>query len=163
MQTKLSEYLAMHADVLTEGGVKLSTLYNYYINQAQGTSGTHFVPGTVDSVGDSNFKELFELLQLTCYEGVVPEDEQAAAMAAPKLMSLHVKLSSSGFHYTYDFHRYSDRKVMVRIYRTNDSGVEMSAPVSDFYVSTFAFKKLVKAVVDVLNAETVDGEIPYAD
>ena len=162
INTKLSEYLQIHSDVLTDGKVKLSSLYNYYINLEQGTDGTHFYPGTVDSMGDSNFKEMFELLQLTTYDGTLTEEEQLIAKSSPRVMRLHVKLSSSGFYYTYDFYRFSDRKVMVCVYRSDENGeLATGAPVSDFYVSTFAFKKLVGSVIDLLNVETVDGEVPY--
>ena len=163
MDTLLSEYLEMNSEVLTDGGVRLSALYNYYINLREGTTGTHFVPGTVDSEGDANFKEMFEIFQLTDYQGTISPEEQIEAFKGAKVMSLHIKMDSSGFYYTYDFYRYSDRRVMVSIYRSNESGVAVSAPVSDFYLSTFAFKKMVNAVISVLNVVEVDTETPYAD
>ena len=162
MDTKLSEFLELNSGVL-DNGVRLSALYNYYINLEQGTTGNHFEPGTVDSVGDSNFKEMFEILQLTQYHGTLSREEQLAASKGPMVMRLHVKIDSSGFFYTYDFHRYSDRGVMVTIYRSNDKGEAVSAPVSDFYISTFAFKKIVSSVIAVLNVKEVDTETPYDD
>ena len=77
------------------------------------------------------------------------------------MMKMSVQLDRQAYSYTYDFHRVDDRRIMVTLYRTDAEGNRVSEAVSDFYISTFAFKKIVRAFFDVLNLKTVDNEVGY--
>jgi hypothetical protein len=69
----------------------------------------------------------------------------------------------SVFDYVYEFYRISDRQVMVKLYRQNrNSPADIRESVSDFYVSTFAFKKIVNAYLGILNKELIENETPYS-
>lgn len=140
--------------------VSLTELYDQLVGGGKQTFAGY------DALGTSNFKEFIETLYFTTYAGVVPQGEQASVVEnAPLVMRMSFTLSSSGYPYVYEFYRYDDRRVMVRLYQEsyNETTGEYTrtTPVSDFYVSTFAFKKLVNHYVDVLNTVDIDKENAY--
>lgn len=120
-----------------------------------------------DTLGTTNFKRFLETLYFTTYSGVVEAGEQAEIIEnAPMVMRLSFKLSSSAWRYVYEFYRYDDRRVLVRLYQaTYDEQtheyVQKTTPVSDFYVSTFAFKKLADKYTQLMNAEIIEKEEAY--
>ena len=66
------------------------------------------------------------------------------------------------YDYVYEFYKYSDNEVLVRVYRQNrDSGTIRVGEVSDFYISNFAFKKLVSAYCALLNGERLNNDLPF--
>ena len=159
-ETEVTKYI----NAITSGDKKVSVTNLY--NMIMGGGEELFLPNSIETVGVSNFMLAFQLMQMTTYQGVLSEEEQEAAKDAPKLMSIKLKLmgeNSSPYTYVYDFYRASDRKIMVSTYRVNKSGEVIGSVVSDFYLSTFSFKKLVNGYLSVLNAEEVDGEKPYVD
>ena len=148
----------------TTGKVSVTRLYNVVNNGGKdmGTQG-------LNTVGVSNFKDLFEITQLMMYEGTVrslSDAEIAAAEAsaanAPEL-TMRLKLNDSAYYYTYEFRRFDDRRVMVTLYQSNADGVAVTAKTSDFYVTTFAFKKLVRSYVDLLNGKYIQTEDGYGE
>lgn len=121
-----------------------------------------------DSVGTSYFKDLLIALSLTTYVDVMPEADRASALKAENLvMSMKLKVvqtkNASPYHYVYDFYRADDRRVLVSIYQTDLTGKKMTEEISEFYLSTFAFKKLVTNFNGVLNAEKITPDVGYAD
>jgi hypothetical protein len=121
----------------------------------------------LNTVGVSNFKDAFEATQLIAYAGTVAslsDAERALALAskenAPEL-TMRIKLTNSAYYYTYEFRRFDDRRVMVTLYQSNSDGVAVSSATSDFYVSTFALKKLVRSYVGLLNGEFISTEDGY--
>ena len=156
METELSKYL----EKLGMDEVSLSALYN----EVMGGGEELFVPGSIETVGVSNFKEAFELLQLTRYEEVLTPEEQARAKDKEYIMRMQILIggqNSSSLYYTYEFYRVDDRKIMVSLYQTNSDGSIKTTAVSDFYISTFSFKKVVGAFINVLNAKEIDIEQAY--
>ena len=125
------------------------------------------VPGSyTETLGVAYMMSAYEVMLNTTYLGTLTAEEQAAAFATEKLMTIRVKLmgdNASGFTYVYDFYRASDRKVMVALYQVYSDGTVASSVVSDYYISTPAFKKMVGAYVDFLNGKVIDGEVPYPD
>ena len=101
------------------------------------------------------------------YVGALDEAEQKEAFeSAPKIFSFSFTLSDASYGYTYDFYRVSDRKVMVHIYECDSEGNRIPGTkkeASGFYVSTFAAKKMINAVVCMLNGENIDVEASYWD
>ena len=156
MASKLSEYFESTGNT----SVSATELYNRILNGGN----MLYEPGTIDSKGTANFKVAFELLQLMSYEGVLTEEEQKLAKSAPRVMRISLKLNQSALYYTYDFYRISDRKVMVKIFRSDENGNQLGADyVSEFYVSIFAFKKLTAGFVDFINARSVNLDSGYPD
>ena len=157
IETKLSEFLAANGSERTS----VTDLYNTYMGNGEQL----FLPNSIETVGVSNWMLAYQILQRTTYQGTLTEEEQAKAYEGEALMSIKMKLvdkkNASPFTYVYDFYRVSDRKVMVSTYKLDLSGNVTSAKMSDFYISTFSFKKMVNAFISVFNAEEVDGEIPY--
>ena len=142
--------------------VALHALYN----KVMGGGEDLLLPNSVEWVGVSNFMLAFQVTQLTSYGGSVTDSERALASEDNKLMKITIGLdakNASSQHYVYEFYRVTDRKVMVKTYKANASGEQVGEAVSDLWVSTFAFKKMVNAYLTVFNAGEVDGEIPYAD
>lgn len=154
METEYSKYLAAKG----YDKVSLSQLYN----DLRG-NGEVLKMGN-DTLGTGYFKEFIQSLYSTSYTGVLTKDEQTEAFAsAPKILSLKFKLDSSAFLYVYDFYRLDDRKIMVAIYRADEEGNKKSEVVSDFYVSTFTFKKLSAQIVSILDAKEVNSDSSNTD
>ena len=98
------------------------------------------------------------------YTGVLSdltEAEKDEIKSGTPMMSMSVLLDSKAYYYTYDFHRVDDRRIMVTLYESDEKGNQLSEEVSDFYISSFAFKKIVRGFFDVLNAKDVDPEVGY--
>ena len=66
--------------------------------------------------------------------------------AAPKSQDLYV----------YKFYRIDDRRVRVSLHREDSDGDIRISAVSDFYISSFAFKKIASGFISLLNAEVID-------
>ena len=71
--------------------------------------------------------------------------------------------ATSSYDYAYEFYRASDRRIMVRIFREDRTTGTALESVSDFYISTYAFKKIVNCYMQILSAETVDNEMSYPE
>jgi len=67
---------------------------------------------------------------------------------------------SSAYPYVYEFYRIDDRRVMVALYRLGSGGIEVNR-VSDFFISTFAFKKLVRNFTNLLNGAEINVDKGY--
>lgn len=138
-----------------------------------GNSGALY-PGTQTTLGAAYFNSAYSILQLTSYLDNLTEAEQALGFTRTKVMSLRLKVAGQDYYYTYDFYRIDDRRVMVALYRSNAEGQVVDTDnnvvpesersehiVSDYYVDTFAFKKLVNTYVHLLNGQDFDDNIGY--
>ncbi len=136
--------------------MRLCTVY-------QKAMGSEDVPMSVyDSVGTSNFKSLLSVIFNTYYTGLLTTEEQEAGFRDGKMV---MKFSftvpdSTLYPYVYEFYRIDDRRVMVSIYNQDTQGNALNR-VSDFYVSTFAFKKIASSFSALLNGETVNADEGY--
>ena len=117
-----------------------------------------------DNVGTVNFKEFIETLFYVQYEGniadLTPDEQKAYIEGGVLLMKMKVALYGgySSYCYAYEFYRVSDRRVVVKIYKEHMGDGTRIQEVSDFYISTFSFKRIVNAYVTILNKGTVDNE-----
>lgn len=154
--TKLTEFMANkgYAD-----GVSLTELYeSLYPNDPELKS---VYP---DSLGTAYFKEAIRMIYLSTYVDVMPEAERAEALKAENLvMRMTLDIKSSAYTYVYEFYRADDRRILVSIYQTSASGNVETTPVSDFYISTFAFKKIVTNFIGLLNGEKINPDVGYSD
>jgi hypothetical protein len=149
MDTAFSKYLA-------ENGYTYDSLRQFF--------GGEFID--LDSRGTANFKEFTETLFFTSYQGTLTEAEQEAGFANGKLlMKMTVKLYDGygAYQYAYEFYKISDRRIMVNIYRENIVDGTKQNAVSDFYVSTFAFEKLVGLYVELLNGNDISNKTAFVD
>lgn len=137
----------------------ISTLYDHTI----GGGKTAYYPGTNDTLGAAYFNSVYETLQLTRYFDYLTEDEQTAGLTGPRILRMHLRVDGKEYYYTYDFYRLDDRRIMVRFYRSDADGnkIEHLGEVSDYYVTTFAFKKLVNHYIYLLNGKVVDEGVSY--
>ena len=117
-----------------------------------------------DTLGSSNFKNLMHLIYGIYYTDTLSDmsdAEKAEIKSRTPLMKMSVLLETSGYYYTYEFHKIDERRVMVSLYRSDSDGNQTTEGVSDFYLSTFAFKKIAQGFIDVLNAKDIDAEVGY--
>lgn len=118
-----------------------------------------------DELATSNFKDVLQLMYSTYYAGSLTEAEQASALeSAPMLMKMTLTLEGeyASRPYVYEFYRVDDRRVMVSIYNVNLSGDEVSGTrVSDFYISTFAFKKIARSWFTLLDGGAINVDEGY--
>ena len=117
-----------------------------------------------DNAGTGNLKYLLRMMYSLHYDGLVGEEdkllaEQSLATGELKsLLTLKFKTTESSTKYCYGFTRIDDRRVMVSIWYEYSDGV-VSNRTTDFYLSTFAFKKILFAFNGLLNAEDIDPEL----
>ena len=153
---KLIEYMASKR---YPDGVSLTELYEaYYPNDSE------LKQVYPDSLGTSYFKQAVRMLYLMSYVDVMPEEQREAALHAENLvMRMTLEIKSSAYRYVYEFYRADDRRVVVSIYQIDPDGQRVTEPVSAFYMSTFAYKKLVTNFVGTLNAEKIQPDVGYSD
>lgn len=148
---------------ISDGKISVSELYN----EVMGGGKDLYLPhNSIETVGVSNFMLSVRVLENMMYTGTLTEEEQAAALTTEKLMSIKIKVkgeNASPYYYVYEFYRATDRKIMVRLYQVDGEGLIKTAPVSDYYLSTAAFKRVVYGYISLFNAKDIDFEIPYPD
>ena len=137
----------------------LSTLYNHTMGDGE----VIYYPGSKDTLGAAYFNSVYETLQLSSYLDFLTEEEQAAGFEKEPIFSIHLTVEGKTYNYTYDFYRIDDRRVMVSLYRSDSEGnmIESLGRVSDFYISTFAFKRIVNQYIYLLNGKEIDESISY--
>ena len=118
-----------------------------------------------DELATSNFKDLLQLMYSTYYAGSLTEAEQKEALTnAPMIMKMKLSLEGDAASrpYVYEFYRVDDRRIMVSLYNVDLSGEEVAGTrVSDFYISTFAFKKIARGWFDLLDGKTINPDVGY--
>ena len=137
----------------------MTTLYNNVRGDGS------LIMSSKDTLGSSNFKNLMHLIYGIYYTDDLTdmsESERAEIKSNEPLMKMSVLLETTGYYYTYEFHKVDDRRVMVSLYRSDSEGNQVTEGVSDMYLSTFAFKKIAQGFIDVLNARDVDAEVGYS-
>ena len=143
---------------LAEKNKSQSWLGEFYLDTAGAQNSGY------DNAGTGNFKYLLRMMYSLHYDGLVDEADKLVAEdklqsgEAEYLLTLKFKTVKSDTKYCYGFTRIDDRRVMVSIWYEYSDGV-VSNRTSDFYLSTFAFKKILFAFDDLLNARTVDPEL----
>ena len=149
------EYIKEYGVAYGENG-KGEKLGNFYYDVA----GKDLVSKN-ETVGDANFKTFLETLYSVYYEETVSPEEQAEHIDEDPIMTMRFDLLAKhgGKAYVYEFRRIDNGRVMVTFYSVADG--RFSAKVSDFCISTFAFKKLAYTFRDLLNAKELDSERPY--
>ncbi|MBQ7387323.1 MAG: DUF4340 domain-containing protein [Clostridia bacterium] len=148
---KLSEYIeATGADSMT-----LADLYNAVASEEYGQKVE--LSSGYSTLGAASFQDMLLLLFNTYYLGNLTEEEQAQGLKQKKLMSISFTVEGSKKDvYTYDFYRVDDRRVMVSLYNPGYNNA-----VNDFYITTFAFKKIVTNFDRLLNGIEIDAESAY--
>lgn len=136
----------------------MTTLYNNVRGDGS------LIMGSKDTLGSSNFKNLMHLIYGIYYTNSlsdISDAEKAEIKSKAPLMKMSILLETTGYYYTYDFHRIDERRIMVSLYRSDSDGNQITEEVSDLYLSTFAFKKIAQGFIDVLNAKDIDAEVGY--
>ncbi len=129
-------------------------------------------PGGEDLLGTDAFKEFVGTLFWTIYQDELNDGDKLQITNENLVMRLKVDLGPEyqyTYKYVYEFYRIDDRRVAVKLYKQNpggdivkdENGTEVVTV--DFYVSTFAFKKLVSKYYELLNVQTVDKENAFTD
>lgn len=156
---RLIEYMKSKGYDTTSGFVSLTELYDSIYPDLLDDAHKAVYP---DSLGTAYFKEAIRMLYLTAYVDVMPEEDRAAAKSPDKLvMRMRLDITSSAFQYVYEFYRADDRRILVSIHKEDANGSIATTPVADFYVSTFAFKKVVTNFWGILNGELIEPDLPY--
>jgi hypothetical protein len=149
----------------SDNAASLTEFYKYALGDKITETDKESAP---DSTGTGEFKRLVRMIYMTGYTNLLTKEEQAEILRNGKLlMKLSLKVVENkynqGNRYVYEFYRNDDRRVMVRLYQADEEGNIKTTPVSDFYVSTFAFKKLVSNFGALLNGKILDTDQGYSD
>ena len=122
---------------------------------------------STDTAGVGYFREFIGGVYSTQFGGVLTEEEQLLAFGNECILKISVTLDQKSSKNTttdthaYEFYRLDDRRIMVCQYQYDKDGNVTTQKVSDFYISTLAFKKIVGNAVGLLNAEKVDQDVAY--
>ena len=154
-ETALSRYLVS----LDKQRLSLAELYNRVAGIKPGGNG--LVMGH-DTAGTGYYKETLRVMFATYYMGVLSADDIAAGEAKESIMKMSFTVKSSTVidKFVYEFIRLDDRRIMVSFYREDDAG-KRSAEVNDFYITDFAFKKIVYAYTSLLSGTAFDTDTAY--
>lgn len=148
---RLTDYLTASG----AGSMTLRDLYNAVASEEYGQN-VSMMSG-YSTLGAASFQDMLLLLFNTYYLGNLTEEEQKAGLEEKILMKLSFTVEGSAKDvYTYEFRRIDDRRVMVSIYNPGYNNT-----VSDFYITTFAFKKIVNNFDKLLNGVVIDTESAY--
>ena len=156
-ETELSKYLVS----LEKKKLDLAELYNRAAGIKPGGIGLSF---GVETAGSYYYREMLMVMFSTYYMGVLNENEIATGEAKESMMKLAftVKSSTVLYKYCYEFIRLDDRRVMVSFYLEDDDG-NKTQRVSDFYITDFAFKKIVYSYNSLLSGKAFDADTAYGD
>ena len=128
-----------------------------------------------DYLGTDCFREFLGTLFNTIYQDSITDENRDSMSDATLLMRMKVDLgeeytdqNGKYVRYVYEFYRVSDRRVAVRLYKENSSGSivwegGVEADTADYYISSFAFKKIVSKYWELVNAKRVDKNEAYTD
>ena len=152
----------------------LSNLYTEYfdvdgVRYLNGAGQLLFSRGSYDTAGVGYFREFVGGIYSTSYGGYLTPAEQAEALNSPLLMRMSVKLDQETAENTtkdlhvYEFYRLDDRRIMVCQYQADEDGNATTEKVTDFYITTLAFKRIVGNAYALLNAEKVDQDVAYPE
>ena len=123
-----------------------------------------------DTLGTTYFKEFILSMFYVDFEDSVDQAEQDFAVnECQMLMKFSIKIDTDKDgddtdenYYTYEFYRTADRRVVVRLYEQDEDGnMLQSRAVSDFYISSYGFKKIVNNFISLMNGEEFDLESGY--
>ena len=164
---KFTEFISnpKNAEHLYLGGTSLKT---FYLHASTADEKAHEA-ALPDSLGASCFREMARLLYLVNYTDILPDELREKEPDPDDLvMTLTMEmrdgaLNASPYTYVYNFYRIDDRRVRVSIHQESISGQVMTEAVADFYISTFAMKKIANNFIGILNAEVPDIDIGYND
>jgi hypothetical protein len=143
-------------------GTEWGSLAGLY-NDTMGNGDVAYYPGSKDTLGAAYFNSTYETLQLTTYLDCLTEQEQEAGLANDPILTMRFRVEGKKYFYTYEFRRIDDRRIMVSLFRSDADGnrVDDLGVVSDFYISTFAFKKIVNQYIYLLNGKEIGENINY--
>lgn len=124
-----------------------------------------------DSYGTTYFKEFVRKIFYMTYEGAEYDKDlqQEVVATRQRIMKFSIMIDTDEdgtkneeIYYSYDFYRYSDRRVLVKIYReevdSNGNVTEIDGSVSDFYISVNSFKDLLETYTALMNGESFELE-----
>ena len=129
-------------------------------------------PGGEDLLGTDCFKEFIGTLFWTIYQDELAEGDKEQVTRDNLVMRFSVDLGPTyqyTYKYVYEFYRIDDRRVAVKLYKQNPGGDIVKDEngqeivTTDFYISTFAFKKLVSKYYELVNVQAVDKENAFTD
>jgi hypothetical protein len=115
-----------------------------------------------DSFGSTYFKEFMLGLFYINQEGAVDENKRNEVLSNGKrLMKFSMKIDTDKDgerndegYYVFEFYQFpEEEKLLVRLYEIDKGGNVSEDSVSDFYISRFAFKRVVSSFVSLVNGK----------
>ncbi len=150
-------------EYLSEKGTQQTTLTALY-NSTVGGGNAVFVENSYDYLGTGCFKDAMRTLFFIKYEDSLSKEEQEYAIEnGERVMKISFKIGGNSNRYAYEFYRFDDRRVLVKVYEESPSSKPQTTPVSDFYISTFGFKKIVGTFCTLLDGKEVDLDATFYD
>jgi hypothetical protein len=165
--SKFTEYMANSSLPQSYGGVSLKNLYLYM----SGASEEEHKGAAPDSLGSASFRDAMRVIYFISYVDILPDEVREDAPDPDDLvmrMTLNLERGSGASasednDYVYEYYSIDDRSIRVSIYQQNADGDRITESVDDFYISTYAFKKIVNVFWHILNAETIEVTGSYKD
>ncbi len=154
--------LQVYKDYIARTGgtyVPLDSFYNYVVG------GGEEVTYGDDYAGAGYYKEAMQMLFFTTYTDMIDDSDKATVASGEPIMSMRVKIDHDTLPYFFEFYRLDDRRVAVRLYIEWEEGVPAGGnEVSDFYISTYAMKRVANAFLALGEArEFTADDFGYGD
>ena len=165
--SKFKQYMADSTKPQSYGGASLT---NLYLHMSTASEEEH-KSAAPDSLGSASFRDAMRMIYFISYVDILPDEIRNETPSEDDLV-MKMKLdivekdgtaASEVKDYVYEFYRIDDRRVRVSIHQVDVEGNRLTESVDDFYISTFAFKKIVNAFTGILNAEVINITDGYKD
>ena len=145
---KIEEYLSKTGGTY----IPLDSFYDY-------VNGVKNMEFGSDYAGAGYYKEAMQMLYFTTYMGMLEAGDLDAVEKSEPIMTLRVRLRGDDWLYAFEFYRLDDRRVGVRLQKEWPDGTAVSGEaVTDFYITTFALKKVANAFLALSKGETFDPD-----
>lgn len=148
-----NEYLEEYLSRTGGTYIPLDSYYDYILGGGKETTFGN------DYAGAGYYKEAMQMLFFTTYLGMLDEGDRDTIANSDYILKMRVKLREDVLPYVFEFYRLDDRRVGVRLYSEWKEGeVAGELEVCDFYITTFAMKKVVNAFLAITRAEEIDTD-----
>ena len=149
-----NDYIDRHG---LPGKANLDEFYNEVYGGGKPVSAGH------DTKDVDVFKNLLQLIYFTTYVDALTEEEQKQALESEAIMTIKLSVEGRSDKYVYKFYGLDDRRIMVSLSRVDASGNPRYEPATDFYLSSFATRKIVMGFMSLLDGEEIDADLSYPD
>ena len=134
-----------------------------YTKDSYDTAGVGNFKEFIGGVYSTQFRSYLGSAELSAVEEMIENGEMLPLVRISVKLDQELAKNTTKDTHIYEFYRLDDRRIVVRQYQIDDKGTVTVEPVTDFYISTLAFKRIVGNAFALLDAKTVDQDEAYPE